>query len=153
MGTPEQPTPRMCVSCGKSIAMDANVCPYCGHDFRVQAAPAKEKSVMPVIGGVLILIGGVLTLLSGVALIGSAGFLDSLMLVDIEGFDAFENLLTACGAILLIFGLIGVIGGIFGIQRKHFGLAIVGGIFSLLGWFIPALIGLILVAISRKEFE
>ena len=25
---------RFCVSCGRSIDFDANVCPYCGHDFR-----------------------------------------------------------------------------------------------------------------------
>jgi len=30
---------RSCVGCGRAIAWDANVCPYCGHDFRVQMAP------------------------------------------------------------------------------------------------------------------
>jgi predicted nucleic acid-binding Zn ribbon protein len=30
---------RNCVGCGRAIAWDANVCPYCGHDFRVQMAP------------------------------------------------------------------------------------------------------------------
>lgn len=28
--------PRHCVSCGRSIQSDANVCPYCGHDYRAQ---------------------------------------------------------------------------------------------------------------------
>jgi predicted RNA-binding Zn-ribbon protein involved in translation (DUF1610 family) len=27
--------PRQCVSCGRSIPWAANVCPYCGHDYRV----------------------------------------------------------------------------------------------------------------------
>jgi len=27
---------RNCVSCGRSIAWDANVCQFCGHDYRVQ---------------------------------------------------------------------------------------------------------------------
>jgi hypothetical protein len=31
-------TTRNCVSCGRTIAWDANVCPYCGHDYRVQMA-------------------------------------------------------------------------------------------------------------------
>jgi hypothetical protein len=26
---------RMCVSCGRSIPRGANVCPYCGYDFRI----------------------------------------------------------------------------------------------------------------------
>jgi hypothetical protein len=34
---------RNCVSCGRSIAWDANVCQYCGHDFRVQMAPAHQE--------------------------------------------------------------------------------------------------------------
>ena len=24
---------RMCVKCGRQIPFDANICPYCGHDF------------------------------------------------------------------------------------------------------------------------
>jgi hypothetical protein len=28
--------PRSCVSCGRTIAWDVNVCPYCGHDYRPQ---------------------------------------------------------------------------------------------------------------------
>ncbi len=27
---------RHCVACGRSIQLDANVCPYCGHDYRTQ---------------------------------------------------------------------------------------------------------------------
>jgi len=30
---------RNCVSCGRAISWDANVCPYCGHDFRMVMAP------------------------------------------------------------------------------------------------------------------
>ncbi len=31
------PQTRYCVSCGRAIAWDANVCPYCGHDYRMPA--------------------------------------------------------------------------------------------------------------------
>ncbi len=154
MGTPGQPNPRMCVQCGKSLALDANVCPYCGHDYRVQAGPpAKKKTVMPLIGGVLILLGGVLSLVAGLGLVASVGALDSLMLIDVEGVNMFEDLLTACGIIFIILGLIGILGGVFAMMRKHFGLAVLGGVFALAGWFIPALIGLILIGVSKDEFE
>ncbi len=134
--------------------MDANVCQHCGKDYRAQASqPAKEKTIMPVIGGVLILIGGIITLGGGLALVGAGGFLDSMVPVDFEGFEMLEDILTACGAILVVFALIAILGGIFGIMRKHFGLVLLGGIFGLIGWFIPSLIGIILVAISKKEFE
>ena len=33
----EKPKPkRYCPSCGRSIPMDANLCPYCGNDFRIK---------------------------------------------------------------------------------------------------------------------
>ena len=154
MGTPEQPSSRMCVQCGKPIAQDANVCPYCGKDYRVQAAPAaKKKTVMPLIGGILILIGGLLTLLTGVGLVASVGAFDAVMLFDVQGVEMLEDILTVSGLILLTLGLVGVLGGIVAIMRTHFGLPILGGIFALLGWFIPALIGLILVGMSKDEFE
>jgi predicted RNA-binding Zn-ribbon protein involved in translation (DUF1610 family) len=35
--------PRNCVSCGRSISWDANVCPYCGHDFRAQAYASQPR--------------------------------------------------------------------------------------------------------------
>jgi len=30
---------RYCVTCGRSIPFDANVCPFCGHDFRFSTYP------------------------------------------------------------------------------------------------------------------
>ena len=156
MASADEQSSRMCVSCGRSIEMDANVCQHCGHDFRAPvggpAAP-KKKTALPVIGGVLIMVGGIITLMWGLALIGTVGFFDDLMVYDVEGVDSFEDMLNACGAILVVFGLIGLLGGIMGMLRKSFGLAIVGGVFALGGFFIPALIGLILIAISKEEFE
>ena len=43
---------RQCVSCGRTISWDANVCPYCGHDFRV---PQTIRAVEPISNGMKIL--------------------------------------------------------------------------------------------------
>ena len=43
---------RFCVSCGRSIDFNANVCPYCGHDFRY--VPEKTKYA-PISSGMRIL--------------------------------------------------------------------------------------------------
>ena len=136
---------RNCVSCGRSISWDANVCPYCGHDYRMQMMaqmPVKRQSAMPTIGGILILIGGLIEVAGGAVLLGGGSFF----------FSIGGGLFAVCGVVVLILGVIAIIGGIFALQRKHFGLAILGGILSLGGWFIPGLIGLILVAVSRDEF-
>lgn len=36
---------RNCVGCGRAISWDANVCPYCGHDFRVQMAGTPQPQI------------------------------------------------------------------------------------------------------------
>lgn len=161
MGTTDQPAPgRMCVTCGRQIPNDANVCPQCGHDYRAtMAGPApKKKTVMPVIGGVLILIAGIMGLAAG-------GILLAIDLDELDQYglnvagDMLEDIMTVCGIIFLILGILAVLGGLFGVMRKHWGLAILGGVVGLfvLGpWMLGslfALIGLILVAVSKGEFE
>ena len=140
--------------------MDANVCQHCGHDFRAPAPVEKKKTALPVIGGALILIAGILGLIAGgVMLAIDVDDLDQWG-VDVAGVtDVVEDTLTACGAILVVLSLITALGGVFGIMRKHWGIAVVGGVLGLfvIGPFglgsVLALVGLILVAVSRKEFE
>ncbi len=125
------------------------MCPYCGHDFRAaMAGPAaqKKESAMPVIGGILIIIGAVIELIVGGALAIGGTALFGLSLGS-------SGVLVVCGAILVIVAIIALLGGIFALQRKNFGFAVLGGVLALGGWFIPALIGLILVAISKDEFQ
>lgn len=108
-----------------------------------------EKTAKPVVGGILILIGALVGIAMGASMIWAGSMF--LPLGDV-GFD-LSAIFAVCGIILMVLSLIGLLGGIFAMQRKHFGLAIVGGIFSMLvGLFIFGLIGLILVAISKDEF-
>jgi hypothetical protein len=107
--------------------------------------PAKPQSAKPVIGGVLILLGGIIGIISwGWTLAVGTAF------SFIPGLGA---LLMVCGIIGVVLSIIALLGGIFAIKRQKYGLALVGGICSLLvGYFILGLIGLILVAISKDEF-
>jgi len=45
---------RFCVSCGRNIAWDANVCPYCGHDYRIPYAA--QQGAAPIGEGVKIVL-------------------------------------------------------------------------------------------------
>lgn len=153
---------RNCTSCGRAIAWDANVCQYCGKDYRAEAAakPPHEKSALSVVGGVLILVAGVIGLAMGGILL--AIDVDQLADygLDVAGVtDILEDILTVCGIILIVLGLIAAVGGFFGVMRKHWGLVILGGVIGLfiispyLIASLLSLIGLILVAISKKDFE
>ncbi len=153
---------RNCVGCGRSIPWEANVCPYCGHDYRLQMAPPmKARSAKPVIGGVLIVVAGLLAFGMGLLYL-------ALDVSDLEDYgvtmppemtsEELQDVMVVCGSLLVVFAVIAIIGGVFALQRKHFGLAIAGSIFGLLGLgfligSLLALVGLILVAISRDEFE
>ena len=139
--------PRNCVSCGRSIAWDANVCPYCGHDFRVVMSPAqaqKKDSAMPLVGGILIIISSIgYFVLGGLMVAGGAAW----SIVDVGG----GGIAVVCGIIVLVLGIIALLGGVYAMQKKNFVMALLAGILvipSILG-----LIGLILVAVSKDEFD
>ena len=99
---------------------------------------------MPVVGGVLILIGSLAYFLIG-GLMAASG--TALLGLTLGG----SGVIVGCGILVLLLGVIALLGGIFAIQKKHFGMAIIGGVLvipSILG-----LIGLILVAVSKDSFE
>jgi hypothetical protein len=137
---------RNCVSCGRAIAWDANVCQYCGHDFR-QEAPGtakKEKGMMPIAGGILILLSSLGYIWMGAALAtGGAALFDVTF--------GMSGVLELCGAIVLILGIIALLGGVFAIMRRYWGLALLGGILVIPT--ILGLVGMILVAVSHKDFD
>lgn len=115
-------------------------------------APAAEKTAMPVAGGALVLIAGILGLGQGAVL-----FLPGAALAGIPGGESLAAILAICGGIFVIFGLVAIVGGIMAVQRKMWGLALVGSILGLLalGFILGSvlsLVGLILIAISKKEF-
>lgn len=161
MTSTEAPGTRNCVSCGRSIGWDANVCPYCGHDYRMRMIPVSRPGTSRArAGGVLILIAGVLAVLMGIGGIALASMNpDSYGLVPPSGVtvEEIQEILAVLGIAAFILGFIGVIGGMFAIQKRRFGWAIVGGVTALLGigFLIGAalaIIGLILIALSKDEF-
>lgn len=54
-----QQSQRQCISCGRSIDWNANICQYCGHDYRSQvhvAQPKKNNKVLWIVVIVVILV-------------------------------------------------------------------------------------------------
>jgi uncharacterized protein (DUF983 family) len=135
------------VKCGRTIAWDANVCQFCGYDYRTANAPAAPKeTVKPIIGGVLIILGALVELYVGYVLAWTGEAFSGITF-------GMSDFLTVCGAIVLLLGIVALLGGVLSIMRKVYGLAILGGILSIPGGVIPGLVGLILVAMSHEEFK
>jgi hypothetical protein len=108
------------------------------------APPQKKESVMPLIGGILILLVGIGYLALG-GVIAAAG--SSVLWMDFEG----SEFAVVCGVVVLLIGVMVLLGGIFALQRRHFGLALLGAIFALPS--ILGIIGLILIVVSKDEFK
>ena len=108
----------------------------------------------------MILVAGIMGLaLGGILLAIDVEDLDAYGMDVVGVTDIIDDIMTVCGVIVLILSLLVVLGGVLGLLRKSWGFAIVGGVLGLfvIGPFMLgslfALVGLILVGVSRKEFE
>ena len=155
---------RTCISCGRTLDWNANVCPYCGHDYRVAQGPTPiVKSIKPPLAGALIIVAGLLAILNGFIYMSlDASDIEDMGYTPISQGDIslaeIEDLMNVCGTLQFIFGAVAIVGGAFAIMRKYFYLALVGGVFGLLGigllvGALLGLIGIILIALSRAEFR
>jgi len=119
--------------------------------------PAKPQTMMPMIAGILLIVAGILS-------IANWGYILAVFATDptAAGFMALipglATLVYVCGGIFIVLSIITLLGGVMALRRRMWGLALVG---SILGLFIIgpfgvssllSLVGLIILAISRKEF-
>jgi len=158
-----------CPSCRHTVPRGSGVCPYCGYRIREEEKPESREVGEPPkvsvrtsggragLAGALILVSGILALITGIYMMADPGSV--LQMYSDIGYEFTEEIVAAAGAITVIFGIIAVIGGAMAIRRKHWGVAVAGGVFAFLGsglFFIGTLlglIGLILVIVARREFS
>lgn len=132
---------RYCVGCGRVIPWDVNVCQYCGHDYRTRPKePAKEQSDWLLVGSILTVLAGIISVL-----------VLTLVFVDYGHMDTRETLLAA---MLYAFAALAVIGGLSGLARSSFTLAVLGAACGIVGpAFFFGIPGLVLIAQSMHRFE
>ncbi len=132
--------------------------------MRAGEGASEEKSKKPMIAGILMITAFILALVTA----GNMFFLDTSALNLEEGMGGqvdqidqslIENIINICGALILIFGVFLLVGGIFAIKRIHWGFTLAAsiiGIFSIGFQFVGSIlsvIALILVFISKDEFK
>jgi MFS family permease len=131
------------------IPITITVCPYCGK----QVFEAKKEGKWSLIGGILCVISGIIGIILGAVLLGMFALASTASGDDeAEFFIAAGTLVGVCGAVLLVPAILAILGGIFAIKRRKFGLALVGGIFAIFCGGILGIIGLIFIIIGGEEF-
>jgi len=103
---------------------------------------AEEKTPLPIVGGVLLVAGSVFGLLMSYL---------PLIMVSLNGGHSGFDLLWSGLLPLLAIG--SFIGGVLALRRRIWSLAMVAGILGIMVDPIPILLGLLLVALSGKEFR
>jgi len=115
-----------------------------------------EKTWKPTAAGILTIIAGFLGLLIGIALAVGLGIAGTMIGVipGIPGIG-FLALIAIPGIILSI---VAIVGGIYALRRRLWGLALAGAICALLftlpllGWIL-AILAIIFVSLGKGEFE
>jgi len=122
-----------------------------------------KKTWKPTVAGILDIVGGALRILGSFAvLIGIMFFIPVAVTAGpgpvpemarwlIPG--VLQTILIIATIFLLIVGILPIIGGIYALQRKKWGLALAGSIVAIFGSSIMGILATIFLAISKDEFE
>lgn len=158
-----------CPSCRHTVARGTEVCPNCGYRIRGEEPPEppRRREVDEVkaevtreragLGGVLIIASGFLAVLTGLSMMLNPDPFINWYSQIIYTFTA--DAIMIWGAIMLIFGLVAIVGGVMASKRRSWALALTGGFLGFIasgGLFLGTvlgLIGMILVLISKSEFR
>jgi hypothetical protein len=111
-----------------------------------------QKTAMPIVAGILSIVSGALKLIGILVIIFASFFLA----VEPSMSTRIQHpviLLSMVVIVLAILGVLGVVGGVYMLKRKNFGLSLAGSIAAFLPFNLLGLAAIILLALSKKEFE
>jgi hypothetical protein len=117
-----------------------------------------SNSSYPVVAGVLSIVSGALGVIMSAVLILFAVVFWSAISISTDApedfpFFIFQTIYLVWGIGLLILAVLGIIGGIFALQRRYWGLALTGSIAAVLTFLPAGVIAVIFVALAKQEFK
>jgi uncharacterized membrane protein len=114
-----------------------------------------EKTWKPVAGGILNIVAGVFSLIGFIVLIiiASSSFIWDQAGMDPMSANVAQTVLVVAAVVTFITGILPLIGGIFALQRKRWGLALTGSIAAIIGTTILGILSVIFIAMAKNEFE
>jgi hypothetical protein len=112
---------------------------------------AEKKTWMPAAVGIMNLIcGGFAVLASGIlAVIGTV----SGVLLGYAKLDFPPAVVAVLFSVLAIVGILAIIGGIYSLQRKNWGMVLTGSIATLLPCRLFGIAAIVLAVLSKDEFD
>jgi hypothetical protein len=129
-------------------------------ETNIQTVP---KTWKPTVAGILDIVGGALSILGAIAL-----FLGILLFIPISSSGGpgpvpemgcwmipgiLEAILLIAAVYFIVVGVLPIIGGVYALRRKKWGLALAGSIAAIFGSLVMGILATIFIAMSRDEFE
>ena len=144
-----------CPNCAAPTTELTEICPKCGAKVAGKVVAKAGRAWMPLTAGILDLVAGVPALLIGIVVsiagFGVLGWLSWLKwLSDVAGVGVIVG---AIGVSLIIFALIAIIGGVFALRKRTWGLALAGSIFALFCAWIFGIPAIVFTVMGKGEFQ
>jgi len=117
-----------------------------------------KRTWMPTVAGILDIISAALKLLTVFGLVIGIAALEANPYIDITDLSggvplSITAMLWTLAASSTVFGMLALVGGIYALKRKKWSLALAGSVAALLPTGVLGIIAIILVALSKDEFE
>jgi lysylphosphatidylglycerol synthetase-like protein (DUF2156 family) len=110
-----------------------------------------ERTWKPTTTGILCIVGGVLGIILGIVLV---------VIGTVAGIVVPERALPFIGAIVtgtvavgIVLGIVAIIGGIYALRRRKWGLALAGSICAVFPWWFLGIPAIIFVVLGKGEFK
>jgi len=104
-----------------------------------------ERTWKPTTAGILCIIAGVIQVVGGTVVAALGGFVGGLFGM---------GWIAGIGAPLIVFGVVAIVGGVYALRRRMWGLALAGSICALVGpRAVLGILAIIFVALGKSEFE
>ena len=116
-----------------------------------------DKTWMPLVARILDIFSGALTLIGGLVLVLTGGFSYAIISKAInvgEEYLMFVPVVFIVIALpIVIIGMLAIIGGIFALRNKIWGLALAGSIAAIIPLWPLGIASIVFTALSKNEFE
>jgi hypothetical protein len=112
---------------------------------------------MQLVAGILDIISGTLTLIGGLILILTGGISYAIISKSIDVGEEFLMLVPVIFIVIassiIVIGILAIIGGIFALRNKIWGLALAGSIAAIIPLWPLGIAAIVFTALSKNEFE